>query len=152
MVAEVVPAEEAHVDAMLGRIRQADIDELWASNRVTPEEALRAGLRLSTSVWTGMVDGRPICMFGVVPASLLGGVGVPWMIGTTDIERHQHAFLRRCRPHVAHMRRLYTHLANMVDARNRVAMRWLRWLGFRLGEPVPHGPDGLPFRPFEMRT
>lgn len=90
-------------------------------------------------------------MFGVAPASLVGGLGVPWMIGTDAIERYQFTFLRHCRPCVDQMRLLYDTLVNWVDDRNVVAQRWLRWLGFHVEQPEPYGPDGIPFRRFTWR-
>ena len=43
-------------------------------------------------------------------------------------------------------------LRNVVDARYAEAIRWLRWLGFRFGEPVNIGVAGLPFLPFQMEA
>lgn len=148
----VIPARLEHVEPMLPIIRQADIDELWAANRVSPAYALRRGIACSTLSWTGTVDGRPVCIFGVAPASLLGSVGVPWMIGTQEIDSHAKAFLRRNKAYVEHMAELYNYLVNFVDARNTRAIGWLKWLGFTILEAKPHGPDGLPFHRFEMRA
>lgn len=150
-VARVVPAMAEHVALVAPRVREADRAELWASGRSTPEQALAYGFSHSSSAWTGFVDDVPVCMFGVAPVSLLGGLGSPWMIGTDAIEAHQFAFLRRCRPCVEQMRSLYDVLVNWVDDRNVVAHRWLRWLGFTLHAPEPHGPDGVLFRRFDWR-
>jgi len=93
-----------------------------------------------------------VCIFGVAPASLLGSVGVPWMIGTQEIDSHAKAFLRRNKAYVERMSELYNYLVNFVDARNTRAIGWLKWLGFTILEAQPHGPDGLPFHRFEMRA
>jgi len=148
----VIEALPEHVAPMLPIIRQADIDELWAANRVSPDYALRRGIACSTLSWTGTVDGRPVCIFGVAPASLLGSVGVPWMIGTQEIDSHAKAFLRRNKAYVEHMAELYNYLVNFVDARNTRAIGWLKWLGFTVHEAKAHGPDGLPFHLFDMRA
>lgn len=151
MTVRVVPAEMAHVPLVAARARQADRDELWAGGRITAFDALAVGVESSTSAWTGFAGDDPICLFGVAPASLLGGIGIPWLIGTDEVERHQMAFLRRCQPHVATMRSVYDTLVNWVDDRNVVAQRWLRWLGFHVEPPAPFGPDGMPFRRFIWR-
>lgn len=150
-VAEVVVAQPWHIVPVARAMRQADRDEIWASSRSLPVEALVGGFNGSSHVWTGLVGGEPICMFGVAPVSLLSGAGRPWMLGTDGVERHQVAFLRRCRPCVAAMRSVYDSLENWVDERNAVAHRWLRWLGFRLEDPQPWGVDGELFRRFEWR-
>lgn len=100
----------------------------------TVREALDDGLKRSDWALTGLIDGEPVCMFGVAPVSILNGEGAPWMLGTEQLEQAQVAFLRACRGVVADMERTYPRLMNVVDARNTVAIRWLRWLGFRFDE------------------
>jgi hypothetical protein len=148
----VIEALPEHVAPMLPIIRPEDVEELWAANRVSPEYALRHGIACSTASWTGTVDGRPVCMFGVAPASMLGSVGVPWMIGTVEIDQHAKAFLRRNKAYVDRMATLYNYLVNYVDSRNTRAIVWLKWLGFTIHDAQAHGPDGVPFHRFDMRA
>lgn len=148
----IVPAQAEHIAPLAQHARAADVAELWAAARLTPEGAMRIGLPLSPLAWTGFVGDDTVCMFGVTPVSLLGGVGAPWLIGTEHVERYQMAFLRHSRPMVAAMLQRFPLLINHVDARNTVAVRWLRWLGFAMAEPAPYGPFGVPFRKFEMRA
>lgn len=146
------PATAADVADLAPRMRQADRNEVWASHRNLPDEALARSLRHSTHAWAGLADGRLVCLWGVCPASLISRVGVPWLLGSDEVETHQVAFLRRSRPALAEMLETYTVLTNWVDARNRVSMRWLRWLGFTLFPAQPFGPDRLPFHRFERRA
>lgn len=148
----VVPAQIEHIAPMLPYIRQADIDELWSANRVTPEDALTIGIKVSTEAWSGLVDGKPVCIFGVAPSSMLGGTGVPWMVGTSEVDKHAKAFLRRNKPYVKQMLTLYNYLVNHVDSRNTRAVSWLRWLGFTICDATPYGFEGVPFHRFEMRA
>ena len=145
------PAHEGHVAILAPRVREADRREIWAASHRDPEHALAHGLRLSDRAWAGYGDGRLACLFGVGPASLLGRVGVPWLIGSDDLVRHQTAFLRRSRPVLATLFDGYDVLTNFVDARNEASIRWLGWLGFRFGDPAPFGPDRLPFYRFELK-
>jgi hypothetical protein len=41
-------------------------------------------------------------------------------------------------------------LFNYVDARNKKAVRWLKYLGATIEEAKPHGKDGLPFHLFKF--
>lgn len=133
--------------------RQADVDELWAYARVTPDKAMVVGLTHGTHTWTAAVDGVPVCMFGVVPVSLLGGVGAPWMVGTNELLKNQVPLIRNSRPYVKKMLTVYSTLFNVVDSRNTLAIRWLRWCGFKVdAEEKPMGPDGVLFRPFYLRS
>ena len=146
----VVPATLEHVKQMLPHVRQADIDEVFAASGKPVEDVLPTGVRCSTHAWTGTIDGAPACIFGVVPASVMSGIGVPWMLGTDLVEEHATAFLKRNKRYVKQMLEAYKYLVNYVDDRNVKAIAWLKWLGFTVQEPQPFGVLGLPFRRFEM--
>lgn len=151
MRAELVPAQVEHIEAIAARARPQDVAELWAVARTTPAEAMTRGLAGSADACTALLGGAPVAMFGATPYSILGGIGTPWMVGTTDLRRWsaQKELLRVAAPAVAQMQaRFPALLFNVVDQRNTAAQRWLRWLGFVLIDPVPVGPDGLAFIPF----
>ena len=121
---DVVPALREHAAAVAELARPADRAELWASDRMTPRRAIETGLIVSPDAQTALFDGVPACVFGVNPGSMLGGSAVPWMIGTTLLERYPLAFLRRTRPVVAEWAARYTSLRNHVDARNTAAVAY----------------------------
>lgn len=148
---EIVPAQACHIPAIAAHVRGADRAELWAAACLTPAESMARTLERSTMAWTGLMAGRPVCMFGAVPSSILGNVGRPWMVGTRHLDEHPFVFLRRCQGGVTTMRERFDRLENWVDARNERAIRWLAWLGFEIG-PAPEklGPFGLRFFRFGM--
>lgn len=143
----VVPTSMAHVDLILPHVRAADALELSALG-VSALEAMLVGIKLSSSTWTGFCDGEAVTMFGVVPISVVTGLGAPWLVSTDKLERYQFAFLRRCRPYLRTMMRAYPDLSNFVDARNTTAIRWLKWLGFEISTPIPYGYKGELFHRF----
>ena len=149
---EVVKATPEHAVDMAPRLRLADRAEIWASSKATPTRTLLASIKESRWAFAGLVDGEPVCLFGIVPVGLIGPVAVPWLLATDAMERHARMFLHRSRHTVAIMSQAYPLLVNYVDARNKVSIKWLKWLGFDIMEPVPHGSFGLPFHRFEMRT
>lgn len=149
---EIVPATAQHIPAIAAAVRDADRTELWAYGCVTPLDCLCHGLEYSRKAWTGLIDGIPVCMFGVVPSSILGNVGRPWMVGTKLLDEHPHVFLRRCQGCLREMREGFDTLENFVDVRNKRAIEWLVWLGFDIWMPAEKiGPYGLPFFRFGMR-
>lgn len=98
-------------------------------------------------------DSRPVCMFGVTPIDILGGVGSPWLLGTDEVKKYANTFLRLNKSYVAKMLELFPYLQNYVDTRNEISIRWLKWLGFKFGpEPIPYGIWNLPFFRFSMRN
>ncbi|MCC3733710.1 hypothetical protein LLS47_12305 [Rouxiella badensis] len=149
---EIIPATEHHAAAMLPHIRQADIDEFYAAALIEPDEVLRRSMAASTVTWAGLVDGEVVAIFGVCPASLLTGFGVPWLVGSDKLESVQVTFLRHCRPALSAIQQLYPRLENFVDARNTAAKSWLHWLGFTLQDAQPYGALQLPFHHFALRA
>ena len=142
------PANPDALTHIARHMRVADRQEIWAAGHRTPIQALERAARLSNQVWVGCAAGEPGAVWGVAPASLLGETGIPWLLGTDLIERHAVAFLRGCRGALDDLQRGFLVLRNLVDARNGLALRWLRWLGFTIEPAVSHGPEGLPFHPF----
>ncbi|WP_145548552.1 hypothetical protein [Yersinia massiliensis] len=149
---QIIPATQEHADLLLPKVRQADIDEFYAAALMSPAEVIQRSMSASTICFAGLVDGEVIALFGVVPASILTGFGVPWLVAADSMERYQVTFLRHCRPVVRYMLSIYPHLENYVDTRNLAAKKWLRWLGFTIDDPIPYGALKLPFHHFELRA
>ena len=145
-----VPAEEKHIRPVASAMRAADRAEVWAAAQRTPEQALRFSLALSDDVFTGLVDGKPAFLFGVGETSHLLGTGAPWMLGTPATTRYARDFLAGSVEILSSYRARYRRLTNFVDIRNTASLRWLRWLGFEIRPPAPHGPFGLPFSQFSI--
>lgn len=147
----IIPATHDHIAAIGKMVRAADRDELRASTNHSPEEAMEAGLAYSDQAMTGLIDGVPVCMWGVVRESLVMNMGVPWMVATSLLDKNAATFLRHCKGPVLAMLGDYDTLINHVDARNVKAIRWLKWLGFKVErEPVEYGVEKLPFHRFSM--
>jgi hypothetical protein len=49
------------------------------------------------------------------------------------------------------MLEVFPHLFNLVDARNKKSIRWLKRAGFLVHEPIVHGPHDMLFHPFEIK-
>lgn len=150
MSAPVVEIRAATVaDAQALVLRPSDLAEAEAWSHDPPAKTVEDSIRHSSEAWAGLADGELVCLFGVAPLTLIGVTGVPWLMGSVTIERHQRAFLRRNRNFIDRWQAEYPVLRNFVDSRNTTSQRWLRWLGFRIDPPVPYGVSGLPFHPFE---
>lgn len=152
MITVAVAAAE-DVAPIAAAARPADVAEAWAGSRSTVAAALEEGLRTSTLAYTFHMDGRPVAMVGVRPYSELGGVGIVWMLGTSDLDRMEarRAILELGPAAISHLRRRYPRmLFNFVDAANVRAVRFLRWAGFTLQDTIPLGRAGEPFHPFYL--
>ena len=114
-------------------MRADDVRECAAMGHA-PKAALRDGLTASSRCFTALVDGRPEAMFGLVVTNALNGEGTPWMLGTDAIYLHPRAMLRWGPRFVAAMLDSTPALSNLVAVDNVRAIRFLRRLGFSIGE------------------
>lgn len=152
MKVEVRSATLSDAAYVADNMREDDRLEVWASSRSDATTAVLRSVSVSTHAWVGYYDGRPVCVFGVAPLSMVSGEGTPWLLGTDELVRRPRAFLRRCHRYVAEMLAVYPILTNYVHDGNEASKAWLGWLGFTLHDPAPHGPDKAMFRKFEMRA
>jgi len=147
----ILPATEAHAEALAPVMREADRLEIEAASGDTPLDALRRSLARSTEAWAATTPEGVIAVYGVGPLSLLGLQGAPWMLGSDLVEQYPLAVLRHSRVTVRRWAGVWREMSNWADARNTVALRWLAWLGFHVKPPIPYGVAQLPFHPFELR-
>lgn len=143
----IVPAQFKHINRIARRIRAHDREECEAMGR-TPKQSLRLGLWTSDKAWTALVDGQPEAMFGVATASILGGIGVPWFLGTNEVYRHGRELLMWGPGMLSRMGDSTRTLRNLVSARNRQAIRLLKRWGFEVGDEEI-SVRGVAFREFE---
>ncbi len=155
MKVDIVPATEEHAAIIAANPREADATEVRASCGMSIDWALRYGLRRSSKAWTAVMDGEPVCMFGITLTSAITGSGTVWCLGSKAMDRKdvRREFIRHS-PHVLEevQRRYPGTLFNCVDVRNNAAIRWLRWMGFTIMDPVAAGRHGELFHPFYIRS
>lgn len=137
------------LDYLCPRLRADDRNECRAATGLDPEAVLPLGVRISFPAQTMVApDGEPVGLCGVVPVN---GEGVVWMMATDRLPTLPMTFLRHCGQWVREVSAQYPRLYNVVDARNEVHIKWLRWLGFTIHPAAPYGPLGIPFHSFEMK-
>lgn len=151
MRAVAVDTLPEHLVPVIVGMRKADVDEVWAAVHHTPAEAVEYCVENSTFRKTIMLGEDPIAVYGIVPASSLSDIGIPWLLGTERMKEIRIQFVKETRQYVQDMLLEFPHLVNYVDVRNKMSIRWLKFLGFEFSEAEPFGMEGLPFHKFEMR-
>lgn len=150
-----VDVRQARLDdaaELAANLRDQDRAELDACGHTDHERVIRLSINTSLLCWTARVDGEMAAIFGVAPlGSVLDSRGVPWMLGTDLVPRHRRILARLAPGYIAAMLETYPHLLNQVHAKNTVATRWLRKMGFVLQRPTPIAPHGELFHLFEMK-
>ena len=137
-------------------IRHDDLMELKASGCEDPFLGVVDCFERSDQPFTGVWDGHPCCIFGVVRIKHRyfqdnewrpRGMGSPWLLGTEAIMDSRWVFLAENKKWLDDMSRGYDFLWNRVHIKNTVHLKWLKWLGFELGDDVVL-PSGETFTNF----
>lgn len=138
------------VEYLKDHLRESDTQEIWASNHLTPEKALRLSLAKSIFCLT-VENGAPIAMFGINPEQLLGERAVVWLLGSEGLNKIRIPFIRYSRHFISMMLEYYPYLHNYVDARNLQSIAWLKFCEATIEEAKPFGSENLPFHYFYFR-
>ena len=101
---------------------------------LTPLQAMQDGLRQSSHAYAAYSNGLPICMWGVAPQSLLGGVGVLWVIPTCYVCRYRVGFVRASKHVLGKMLKDYRTLLCWIHESEFEEMRWMQWLGYQFAD------------------
>ena len=110
------------------------------------KEKFRQSLVLTTTVWAGVADGKLVCVWGLVPPTLLSDSAYLWLYTTEAIKGHVFLFIRHSQIAIKAMLELYPTITGVTRIGNARSLRWLKWLGAEFGEP-----NGL-LLPFVIRN
>jgi hypothetical protein len=97
----------------------------------TSEQALLSGY-LFGKVCRSIINnyGQVVGMYGVVPAD--SKTGLVWMLGSDKLKKIKIPFLKESRTEVEKMNTLFPHLWNIIDSRNEMHLKWIKWCGFKI--------------------
>lgn len=86
-------------------------------------------LILSAFAWSGEVDGKIACVWGLIPPSVLSEQAYLWLLTTDLIEEHKFLFTRYSQRVVEMMLQAYPTIVGHIDQKEARAVQWLKWLG-----------------------
>lgn len=113
-------------------LRQTDIDEVTAMTGLSPEVAVAYSIAHTERGFAVELDGRPVVLFGVSGDMI-------WCVGTDDVTQHPITFYRMSKKVIPMLKEGHTYLENYVDERNKLYLKWLKWAGFHIDEPIRIG-------------
>ena len=121
-------------------LRSDDYRELTEGHGVNPIAWLPIAAQDGSSVYFTVPDGKTAGLAGV------GNDGSIWMLCTPEIHRYPITFAREAKRYVDS--REEPLLWNIVDCRNTVHLKLLKFLGFKFLRKFEHGPNNLHFIEF----
>ena len=121
-------------------LRSDDRREVVEGHGLNPMIFLPLAAEEGSAVYFTVPDGKTAGLAGV------GDGGAIWMLCTPEIERYPITFAREAKRFVDS--REEPLLWNIVDCRNTVHLKLLKFLGFKFLRKVTHGPNNLQFIEF----
>jgi len=147
-MAHVRWAISADIVFLAPKMRQADRDEIKASDNVGAVEALMTPFEYKGHrTWSviGTDEEYVIGMFGSVP-TLDPEYGIAWLLSSEELFNYKKEFIKQSPEWIEEMGKNYKYLYNWVDCRNEKSIKWLRYLGFNtIRRDEQYGKGKLPF-------
>ena len=97
---------------------------------------------MSAEIWSGTIDGDLVCVWGLIPPTIISTQAYLWMHATDRVHEHKFLFVRHSQMMVEKMLEHYPTIIGHCVVGASSSIRWVRWLGGVFGEP--NGPY-LPF-------
>jgi len=139
------PATDEAAIEVASNLRPDDLREVVEGHGVDPTTELLHAAHNSSSVYFTVPNGKTAGMAGV------GRDGTIWMLCTPAIHEYPITFAREAKRFIES--RTEPLLWNIVDERNKVHLKLLRFLGFKFLRKKLHGPNQLSFIEFcRVRT
>ena len=129
----IAKATSEHANILQHNLRDSDVRECIIHG-ASPFRALMASIREKGENYTCIIDGEPICMFGVnsIMDNMIGRI---WLLGSYEIEKRGRKFLRWSQSVVNYYQDKYYQLENVVPADHKNTIEWLEFLGFQILSP-----------------
>lgn len=84
---------------------------------------------LSIEIWSGYIDDKLICCWGLIPPTLLSNQAYLWMHSTPGIRDHQFLLVRHSQKIIEQMLERYERIIGDCRVGADDSIRWLKWLG-----------------------
>jgi hypothetical protein len=130
---------------LVDRDRQQVADFVCEGLPLGDARVMRFCIHRSQYLYRGIVDYETVCVFGLMPPTLLSDRAYLWMWHNEKIREHSFVVVRESQLAVEEMLRDYEVLVGHCHRDQPKSRKWLRWLGAEFGPP-----DGTRV-PFEIR-
>jgi hypothetical protein len=111
--------------------------------RKEDRSAMEYCLLMSSWIWIGLIDDKLACIWGLIPPTLISDRAYLWLYTTDVIKEHSFVLVRHSQLIMEEMLKKYSSIYGHALVGNDKAIRWLKWLGAKFGEPEG---AGIPFK------
>jgi hypothetical protein len=131
---EIVPTEFLHIRALCENMRDRE-REAFRKLGGEPERLITHEVARSFLSFTGLYAGEVGAIWGARCEGILSDEAYIWLVCSELFEAHPIAVLRHSRGAIEELRACFKRLHGLVLDDYTCSIRWLRWLGFEVGEP-----------------
>ncbi len=110
------------------------------------QETMHRAMLNSSHLWIGEQDGKILCVWGLIPPTMLSDRAYMWLRTTRHMKEHVFLFVRHSQRALTELLETYPMIVGHCLISNSKAIRWLQWLGATFGYPQGE------FIPFEIRA
>lgn len=120
---------------MKSEIKNPDRGEIMSLLRIDEEigkedyHKLLEMIDTTANLYVGFISRKIVCIWGLVPPTLLSNSAYLWLYTTERIKDHEFIFVRKSQIAVEEMLTMYDTVYGYTASNNHRAIKWLRWLG-----------------------
>ena len=92
-------------------------------------------VRASLEIWIGSIDEELLCMWGLIPPTLLSDQAYLWLHTTEAAKGHEFVLVRRSQIELAKMLKRFPLIVGHCEVGEVRSIRWLKWLGAVFAPP-----------------
>lgn len=116
-------------------IREATLGDVAVAAKLEHQKPLVGYMTMSDRTYVGVVDGRIVCVWGVMRQSLLSDRGYLWLLVTPAAEDHKFLIVRYSQRIIEQLLKKYNSLVGECALLDERARKWMRLLGAEFGPP-----------------
>ena len=127
MTTSIAPVSKQQISELISGLSEGKL----TTNEV---EIFNRFVSISTMMCAGSVDGRLLCLWGLVPPTLLSDQAYLWLHTTEAAAEHEFVLVRRSQIELAKMLKKFPRIVGHCKLGAAQSIRWLKWLGATFGE------------------
>lgn len=86
-------------------------------------------------VWAGYVDGLVVCVWGLMPPTLVSDDAYLWLYVIEPVKEYQFVFIRHSQRFIEEALKMFKTIIGDCEVEAAKSIRWIKWLGGVFGEP-----------------
>src|SRR6266550_7373136 len=127
---QIVSATPAHVREILLDLRAREEDTFGQCPNA--EEIILDEIHKSTAAFSGFIDDKIACLWGIQGGTILSDMAELWLITTRLVEKQPFIFVRHSQIMTKNLLKDYSCIYGYVLESNEQSVKWLRWLGCQM--------------------